>query len=118
MKPNVRPAVPVGEDPNRATIMEILKELNRSEESAANSTENGLEAAEIEERLVEFWAIREGRVQVTEMIGMLRANRMIEFDDAQRYSWVRKRNLNGVYRITMDGKEYLRTNLENRERIF
>jgi hypothetical protein len=117
MKPTGRPAIPEGEDPNRATILEVLKELNRSEETAANEVENGLEMQEIEERLLEFWAIREGHVELRNMLAMLNTNRMIEFDGAKKYSWVRKRNLSGVYRITTDGKEYLRSNVDSRERI-
>ena len=117
VKPAARPPIPVGDDPNRATILEVLKELNRSEETAANEVENGLEVGELEQRLLEFWAIREGRVELRNMLSMLNSNQMIEFDGAQKYSWVRKRNLSGVYRITTDGKEYLRSNVDSRERI-
>ncbi len=117
MKPNARPTVPMGEDPNRATILEILKELNKSEEVAPNDTENGLESNEINERLIEFWAIRENRVRLAELLRMLYSNKMIRYDGAPRYSWVRKRNLGGVYQITTEGKEYLRANILASERI-
>lgn len=104
-------------DPNRATLIEVLKELNKSEETARDPNENGLETGEIIDKLVEFWAVKEKKVKVPVILGTLVQNGMVEFVSKKSYSWVRQRDTKDRFRITTDGKEFLKSTIVASNRI-
>ena len=104
------------EDPNRATLLQILRELNKSAETAANPAEDGLELAEIKERLQDFSAVKKTQ-GVAILLGLLVQNQMVVHDGKKTYSWVRQRDTLSRYLITPKGKDFLRENVVESGRI-
>jgi hypothetical protein len=105
------------DEPNRATLVQILRELNKSAEGATHPEDNGLELGELTGRLEEFWAVRQKAVKVPVLLGALLQNKMVEHLDNKVYSWVRQRDVRDRYRITTHGKNFLRENIESNQRI-
>lgn len=105
------------EDPNRATLLQILRELNKSTEAASNSEDDGLELTELTDRLADFWAVTQRSVKVPVILGVLVQNDMVRYQGQKAYSWVRQRETKDRYRITIKGKSFLRENIVTNDRI-
>jgi hypothetical protein len=105
------------EDPNRATLLQILRELNKSTEAASNSEDDGLELTELTDRLADFWAVTQRAVKVPVILGVLLQNDMVSYQGQKAYSWVRQRETKDRYRITIKGKSFLRENIVTNDRI-
>jgi hypothetical protein len=97
--------------------MQVLKELNKSSESASHPEDNGLELKELMERLADSSAGRQGSVRVPVILGMLVQNGMVDYVGTKVYSWVRQRDVRDRYVITTQGKEFLRSSVDTQDRI-
>jgi hypothetical protein len=104
-------------DPVRATLIEILKQLNQAESvHEGQKAEQSLELAELEDRLTEFWAVAKGQVKVSLAVGLLLRNGLVAVQ-APDYSWQRQRNTRQRYGITAEGKGFLVGAIQTSDRI-
>jgi hypothetical protein len=101
----------------RATLIEILRQLNQAEAEMDREDEKGLELPEVEFRLRDHWTVRQARTNVARAMGLLLKNRMIQLVPGGVYSWTRQRNVGRLYRITADGKAFLLQSSQSRDRI-
>jgi hypothetical protein len=105
-------------DPIRATFVAILKQLNQAESRhEGKAPDQSLELAEVERRLADFWAIRDGRVQVRFALGLLLRNGLVQANRLTDYSWQRQRTVQLRYAITAAGKQFLVGALERSDRV-
>jgi hypothetical protein len=106
------------QDPLRATFVAILKQLNRAESRhEGDSTEQALELGEIQSRLSDFWAVKNGSARIPLAVGLLLRNGMIEVAGDSDYSWQRQRDVATRYQITVTGKQFLMEALEKSDRV-
>src|SRR5580658_3620027 len=111
-------SVAVEEDPVRATLLAILKQLNQAESQQEGATAvPALELPELEDRLKDHWAVDGGTVNVSLALGLLLRNGLVTTRADQEYSWQRGRQVAQRYSITGDGKKFLVDSLEKSERI-
>jgi hypothetical protein len=109
---------PPAQDPIRATLLAILKQLNQADTvHEGESTEQALELPELEQRLRDFWAVSQGAVKVSLALGLLLRNKLVAAQTDKDYSWQRQRMSNQRYQITTDGKKFLVDALETSDRI-
>ncbi len=108
----------VANDPVRATLLAILKQLNQAESiHEGNTPEQALELPELERRLGEFWAVDQGAVKVSLALGLLLRNGLVAAQGQGDFSWQRQRNAKQLYQITADGKKFLVEALKSNDRI-
>jgi hypothetical protein len=106
------------DDPIRATLLAILKQLNQAESQQDGATPApALELAELEDRLKSFWAIDSGTVTVSLALGLLLRNGLVGTRADQEYSWQRGRAVAQRYNITGDGKKFLVDSIGKSDRI-
>jgi hypothetical protein len=109
---------PGAPDPARATLIEILRQLNQAEEvNAGKAGEQSLELKELEDRLSDLPPVKQGSVKVALAVGLLLRNGMLTVDVASDYSWQRQRAVAQRYRISPEGKKFLVDTIENSSRI-
>lgn len=113
------PNGPPSNDPIRATLLEILKQLNRSEaiHEGGQAADQALELAELEGELRSFWAVEEGKVKVSLAVGLLLRNGLVAARQPGDFSWQRQRSARQLYQITPDGKKFLVDALRSSDRI-
>lgn len=105
-------------DPIRATLLAILRQLNRADAGQdAQLPDPALELTEIERRLKDFGPVEDGSVKVALAVGLLLRNRMITARADPGYSWQRGRDVAQRYQITAEGKRFLVDSLETSDRI-
>lgn len=105
------------EDPNKATLLEILRLLNQAEDEFEAENEKGLELVELEYRCGNYWAVKAGEAKLPVILELLMDNGMVDRVDTDTYSWIRKRQLRALYRITESGKAHLMKNITDEGRI-
>jgi hypothetical protein len=76
-----------------------------------------MELTEIETALLDFWAVKQGRVKVPLAVGLLLRNAMIATRRDASYSWQRQRGVTQRYQITTEGKKFLTEAVQRDERI-
>jgi len=109
---------PAGQDPVRATLLAILKQLNQAETvHEGKAAEQAMELAEIERRLADFWAVDGGSVKVSLALGLLLRNGLVGAKTPGDFSWQRQRAARQMYHITPDGKKFLVDALRTSDRI-
>jgi hypothetical protein len=92
------------DDPTRATLVELLRQLNRTNAMYEGTADKqALELAELERLLMDFWAIKVGAVTVRFGLGLLLRNRMIQRVEGNGHS----RTAPPRYAITTAGKRFL-----------
>ena len=112
------PATAAQQDPVRATLVAILKQLNQaSSKHEGASAEQALELAELERRLEDFWAVSQGAIRVSLALGLLLRNGLVAAQNQANYSWQRQRAVRQRYLITTEGKKFLVDSLETNDRI-
>ena len=105
------------QDPVRATLIEILKQLNQAESvHEGKEAEQSLELGELEDRLTDFWGVSKGQVKVSLAVGLLLRNGLVAVQ-APDYSWQRQRNTRHRYGITAEGKRFLVGAIQTSDRI-
>lgn len=104
-------------DPNRATLLHVLKILNQAEDEYENDAEKGLDLNEIQYHCDDYWAVRNGSVKLPVILQLLLENKMVNQERGESYSWVRQRTLRDRYRITEVGKVHLVQNLPKDGRV-
>lgn len=106
-------------DPVRATFVAILGQLNRAEvRNEGEAPDQSLELPEIERRLADFWAVKNGQVRVPFALGLLLKNRFVQATPGgKEYSWQRQRLSVMRYQITSSGKEFLVDAIQTSDRI-
>ena len=105
-------------DPVRATLVAILKQLNQAETvHEGKASDQALELPEIERRLSEFWAIDNGSVKVGLALGLLLRNGLVAAAGGPDYSWQRQRTAAQRYQITPEGKKFLVDTIQTSDRI-
>jgi hypothetical protein len=105
-------------DPVRATLLAILKQLNQAETiHEGKAPDQALELPEIERRLSEFWAIDNGSVKVGLALGLLLRNGLVATAGTPDYSWQRQRAVAQRYQITPEGKKFLVDSIHTSDRI-
>ncbi len=112
-------SMPAPKDEKAATfrrdLLEILKQLNRSEEEETEVP--GVETSELLLHLKRGPCPDLTEADLETQIGTLLANRMAcEIDDT-RYAWDRGRTVGRRFALTTEGKEFLLQNLERSGRI-
>lgn len=105
------------DDPNKATLLHILRLLNQAEDEFDEESEKGLELIELEYRLESYWAVKSGEAKLPVILQLLVDNKMVDHLDGGNYSWIRKRQIQGIYRITEEGKLHLLKNVTDEGRI-
>jgi hypothetical protein len=109
---------PSDADPVRATLLAILKQLNKTDSGQTNElSDPALELQELESRLREFWAVGDGSVKIALAVGLLLRNGLVEARSDPGYSWQRGRDVAQRYQITTEGKKFLVSSLEDSGRI-
>lgn len=92
------------DDPTRATLVELLRQLNRTIAMYEGTADKqSLELAELERLLIDFWAIKVGGVTVRFGLGLLLRNRMIRQLPANGNA----RRAPPRFTITTEGKRFL-----------
>jgi hypothetical protein len=105
-------------DPIRATLLAVLRQLNQTEaHHEGNEQDQALELAEIEQRLSDFWAVKQGKIKVPLAVGLLLRNKMVETRADPKESWQRQRSVQQRYQITVEGKRFLTEALTTETRI-
>lgn len=104
-------------DPNKATLLYILRLLNQAEDEFEDDAEKGLEQDELEYRTQNYWAVKSGDAKLAVILELLLDNKMVEHTDGGPYSWIRKKQIQGLYRITDSGKTHLLKNIVEDGRI-
>lgn len=107
----------VNPDPVRATLVAILQQLNQAESAHESRAEQALELLEIEDRLIDFWAVRQRGIRVPLALGLLLRNGLVSAEMAPAYSWQRQRSTGARYQITTEGKRFLVEALARSDRI-
>jgi hypothetical protein len=106
------------QDPVRDTLLAVLRQLNQSEaHHEGREEEQSLELGEIEQRLSDFWAVKQGRIKVPLAVGLLLRNKMVETRADPKASWQRQRAVHQRYQITIEGKRFLTEALASDSRI-
>ncbi len=106
------------QDPVRATLVAILKQLNQAmSQNEGKVEEQALELPEIEQRLQDFWAVSQGAIKVSLALGLLLRNGLVGVQDRSGYSWQRQRAARQRFVITAAGKKFLVDALETSDRI-
>lgn len=106
------------QDPVRATLLAVLRQLNQTEaHHEGNEQDQALELAEIQDRLSDFWAVKQGKIKVPLAVGLLLRNRMVETRADSKESWQRQRRVQQRYQITVEGKRFLTESLTSETRI-
>ena len=106
------------QDPIRATLLQVLRQLNQSEaHHEGNEQDQALELAEIESRLSDFWAVKQGKIKIPLAVGLLLRNKMVETRADAKESWQRQRQVQQRYQITVEGKRFLTEALTSESRI-
>ena len=113
------PTGPPVNDPVRATLLAILKQLNHTESmhEGDKKADQALELGEIEGQLRDFWAVEEGKVKVSLAVGLLLRNGLVAARQPGDFSWQRQRSARQLYQITADGKKFLVDALRTSDRI-
>ena len=115
---NLDPMSAGSENPVRATLIAILKQLNMADARGDGAAaEQALELRELEQRLHDFWAIEQGSAKVAQAVGLLLRNGMVVTTRGADYSWQRQREIAQRYQITSDGKKFLVDSLTTSDRI-
>jgi hypothetical protein len=105
-------------DPIRATLLAVLRQLNQTEAHHEGSEQDqALELAEIEQRLSDFWAVKQGKIKIPLAVGLLLRNKMVESRSDAKESWQRQRSVHQRYQITVEGKRFLTESLTTETRI-
>ncbi len=105
-------------DPVRATLLAVLRQLNQSEaHHEGHEQDQALELVELEARLADFWAVKQGKIKVPLALGLLLRNKMIEARADAKDSWQRQRRVEQRYMITVEGKRFLTESLASESRI-
>jgi hypothetical protein len=105
-------------DPARATILAILRQLNQADSAhEGKRVDQALELNEIESRLSDFWAVKQGTVQVSLALGLLLRNGLVAVPGDEDFSWQRQRSVAQRYQITAQGKKFLVEAIETADRI-
>ena len=76
-----------------------------------------MELAELEQRLSDFWAVRQGKIKVPLAVGLLLRNKMVETRSDPKASWQRQRAVQQRYQITTEGKRFLTEAVASDSRI-
>jgi hypothetical protein len=106
------------QDPVRATLVAILRQLNQAESAhEGQAEEQALELSEVERRLSDFWAVQQGAVKVALALGLLVRNGLVAGQGDGQYSWQRQRAVAQRYQITPEGKKFLMSSIETSDRI-
>jgi len=106
------------QDPVRATIVEILRQLNQADaKHEGASIEQALELAEIQDRLSDFWGVTKGQVKIQLAVGLLLRNGLVAVQAPGDYSWQRQRTAGHRYAITAEGKKFLVGAIQASDRI-
>ncbi|MCI4345326.1 MAG: hypothetical protein L3K07_01005 [Thermoplasmata archaeon] len=106
------------EDPTRATMLELLRQLNRSEaQYSEESPDQAKELAELEGTLAAYWAVKEGQVSVRFALGLLLKNQMVRANADREFSWEKGRPVGTRFAITSEGKRFLLDSLESSDRV-
>ena len=106
------------QDPIRATLLAVLRQLNQSEaHHEGHEQDQAMELAEIENRLSDFWAVKQGKIKIPLAVGLLLRNRMVETRADAKESWQRQRQVQQRYQITVEGKRFLTEALTSESRI-
>ncbi|MCI4318476.1 MAG: hypothetical protein L3J96_08055 [Thermoplasmata archaeon] len=106
------------QDPVRATLIEILKQLNSADAKHEGARiEQALELAEIKDRLDDFWGVTKGQVKIQLAVGLLLRNGLVTVQSPGDYSWQRQRTSGHRYAITAEGKKFLVGAIQTSERI-
>ncbi len=106
------------QDPVRATLVEILRQLNQAESMhEGKSAEQALELPEIQDRLHDFWGVTKGQVKIQLAVGLLLRNGLVAVQAAGDYSWQRQRAAGHRYAITAEGKKFLISANQTSDRI-
>lgn len=105
-------------DPVRATLLAILRQLNQADTvHEGRKAEQALELGELQKRLADFWAVKQGAIQVSLALGMLLRNGLVGVPGDGDFSWQRQRAAARRYQITAEGKKFLVDAIENTDRI-
>ncbi len=105
-------------DPIRATLLAVLRQLNQTEaHHEGNEQDQALELAEIEARLSDFWAVKQGKIKIPLAVGLLLRNKMVETRADSKESWQRQRTVQQRYQITVEGKRFLTEAVTSESRI-
>jgi hypothetical protein len=107
------------EDPARATLLAILRQLNQAEENnEGKAADQALELGELEQRLADFGPVKQGSIKVSLALGLLLRNGLVVPQrDGGDYSWQRQRSSPQRYQITPDGKKFLLESIQTSDRI-
>jgi len=106
------------QDPIRATLLAVLRQLNQTEAHHEGSEQDqALELAELEQRLSDFWAVKQGKIKIPLAVGLLLRNKMVETRADSKESWQRQRRVQQRYQITVEGKRFLTESLTSETRI-
>lgn len=106
------------QDPVRATLIAILRQLNQAESvHEGKQEEQALELAEVERRLSDFWAVERGNIKVSLALGLLLRNGLVAAPSDGTYSWQRQRRVAQRYQITTEGKKFLKDAIDTADRI-
>jgi hypothetical protein len=109
---------PAPQDPVRATLVEILKQLNQADAvHEGTKDEQALELPEIEQRLSDFWGVTRGQVKISLAVGLLLRNGLVNVQAPGDYSWQRQRAARHRYEITAEGKKFLIGAIQTSDRI-
>jgi hypothetical protein len=95
------------EDPNKATLLHILRILNRAEDEYQDEEAKGLELSEIQYQCQDHWAVKTAGIQPNDLLNVLVQNGMVDHVQKEIYSWIRQRTIREFYCITEPGKAYL-----------
>lgn len=96
----------------------MLRQLNQSEaHHEGQEHEQAMELAELETRLSDFWAVKQGKIKVPFALGLLLRNKMVETRADPKESWQRQRRVQQRYQITVEGKRFLTDSLSSQSRI-
>ena len=106
------------QDPVRATLVEILKQLNEAEaKHEGKLADQALELVEIEQRLADFWGVTRGQVKIALALGLLLRNGLVTVQAPGDYSWQRQRTTHHRYAISAEGKKFLVGAIQTSDRI-
>lgn len=106
------------QDPVRATLLAVLRQLNQSEaHHEGQEQDQAMELVELEQRLSDFWAVKQGKIKVPFAVGLLLRNKMVETRADAKESWQRQRHVHQRYQITVEGKRFLTDALSSESRI-
>jgi hypothetical protein len=106
------------QDPIRATLLAVLRQLNQTEaHHEGMEQDQALELAEIQDRLSDFWAVKQGKIKIPLAVGLLLRNKMVETRADTKESWQRQRSVQQRYQITVEGKRFLTEAVTSESRI-